>query len=240
VAANTQIPKYPNTQIPKYPNTQIPKYPNTQRDGLADGQFVSINLVFLPKLCFVIGYFTSAHYYPPVAHDEMTPVKYPYKIATLLYCFNAADEVLMMKRAFEPNQGLWSPPGGKLKIETGESPYACACREAKEETELNLQPADLHLTGIVSEFGYQGQAHWLMFLFEVKSVLAELPPPNREGGFQFFNREQIASLAVPESDRESIWPWFWEHRGGFFAAHCHCHPDRNDWVLEQSSSQKQS
>ena len=28
---------------------------------------------------------------------------------------------------------------------------------------------------------------------------------------------------------------YWEHRGGFFAAHCHCHANgRNDWTLEQS------
>ncbi|MBG86606.1 MAG: NUDIX hydrolase [Verrucomicrobiales bacterium] len=161
-------------------------------------------------------------------------MSYPYKISTLLYCFNQAGEVLLLKRAHEPNQGLWSPPGGKLKTETGESPYACACREAEEETLLKLTPGDLHLTGIVSEYGYLGQASWLMFLFEVLPRVNELPPPNREGTFQFFSREQVKTLEVPDSDRESIWPWFWQHRGGFFAAHCHCHEDRNDWVLEES------
>jgi 8-oxo-dGTP diphosphatase len=54
----------------------------------------------------------------------------PYKLATLLYCFNERDEVLLMERAQEPNLGLWSPCGGKLHTDTGESPYACACREA--------------------------------------------------------------------------------------------------------------
>ena len=74
----------------------------------------------------------------------------PYKIATLLYCFNAADEVLLLHRAQEPNRGLWSPPGGKLHTDLGESPHACACREAQEEMELALTPADLRLTGLVS------------------------------------------------------------------------------------------
>ena len=146
----------------------------------------------------------------------------PYKIASLLYCFNEADEVLLLERAQEPNRGLWSPCGGKLHQDVGESPYACACREAFEEMGVALTPADLHLAGIVSEHGYLGQAHWLMFLFEVKTRLHELPPPHREGRFAFFPKHQIPSLALPATDRDQIWPLFWKHRGGFFAAHCHC------------------
>jgi 8-oxo-dGTP diphosphatase len=55
----------------------------------------------------------------------------PYKIATLLYCFNEAGEILLLERAQEPNRGFWSPGGGKLKLDTGESPYACACRRRR-------------------------------------------------------------------------------------------------------------
>jgi 8-oxo-dGTP diphosphatase len=162
----------------------------------------------------------------------------PYKVATLLYCFGGRDEVLLLERAQEPNRGFWSPCGGKLKTDLGESPYACACREAGEELGLRLRTTDLHLTGLVSEHGYQGQAHWLMFLFEVKVKLKVPPPPHAEGRFQFFPRVALASLKIPRTDREQIWPWFWQHRGGFFAAHCHCHPDgRNDWTLEESSAE---
>jgi 8-oxo-dGTP diphosphatase len=159
----------------------------------------------------------------------------PYKIATLLYCFNERDEVLLLERAQEPNLGLWSPCGGKLHTETGESPHTCACREANEEIDLVLKPSQLHLTGIIAEQGYQGQNHWLMFLFEVKPRLVKLPPPHREGTFQYFARAALENLAVPQTDREQIWPWFWLHRGGFFAASCLCHSDgRNDWTLEES------
>ena len=158
----------------------------------------------------------------------------PYKISTLLYCFNQRDEILLMERAQEPNTGLWSPCGGKLQTDLGESPYACACREADEELGLALLPADLHLAGIVSEYGYLGQSHWLMFLFEVKKKVKALPPPHREGRFQFFTRAQLMDLRLPETDRESIWPWFWEYRGGFFAAHCRSTPDGTyQWFLEE-------
>jgi 8-oxo-dGTP diphosphatase len=161
----------------------------------------------------------------------------PYKIATLLYAFNGAGEVLLMERAKEPNRGLWSPPGGKLQTDLGESPHACACREAEEETGLVLAPEDLHLTGLVSEHGYEGTAHWLMFLFEVKPRLAVIPPPHREGRFGFFGRAAMESLALPGTDREQIWPLFWRHRGGFFAAHCRCSSDgMNQWSVEQASA----
>jgi 8-oxo-dGTP diphosphatase len=159
----------------------------------------------------------------------------PYKIATLLYCFNERDEILLLERTQQPNLGLWSPCGGKLHTDTGESPYACARREAEEELGLRIGLADLHLTGIVSEHGYLGQSHWLMFLFEVTRPLTALPPAHREGRFQFFPRADLPVSKMPQTDLEKIWPWFWQHRGGFFAAHCHCHADgKNEWTLEES------
>ena|SRR5690348_8962536 len=162
------------------------------------------------------------------------PMVLPYKVAALVYCFSEHDDVLLLERAQEPNRGFWSPCGGKLKMDIGESPYTCAAREAEEELGLQVRSADLHLTGLVSEHGYQGQTHWLMFLFELKMKLKALPPAHAEGRFQFYPREALASLKIPQTDREQIWPWFWRHRGGFFAAHCHCHPDgHNDWALEE-------
>ena len=117
----------------------------------------------------------------------------PYKLATLLYCFNEQDEVLLMERLQEPNLGLWSPCGGKLHTDEGESPYACAQREAHEELGLDLPVTDFHLTGLASEYGYQGQSHWLMFLFEIKRKLTVLPPPHREGRFLFFPHSRCAA-----------------------------------------------
>lgn len=158
-----------------------------------------------------------------------------YNIATLLYCFNERDEVLLLERAQEPNRGLWSPCGGKLDVANGESPYACACREAREELGIEIEPRDLHLTGIVSEHGYAGQAHWLMFLFEVRPKLKTLPAQHREGTFAFFSADQLARLALPKTDVDQIWPLFWKHRGGFFAAHCRCDAQGNyEWSLEES------
>jgi tRNA(Arg) A34 adenosine deaminase TadA/ADP-ribose pyrophosphatase YjhB (NUDIX family) len=157
----------------------------------------------------------------------------PYVISTLLYGFNEHGEVLLLRRGQEPNLGLWSPPGGKLDTATGESPYACACREAAEEMGLRLEPADLHLAGIVSEHGYEQSAHWLMFLFEIRPRLTRCPDPIREGEFAFVRASDLAHLPLPETDREQIWPLFWKHRGSFFAAHCRVETDGNRvWTVE--------
>src|SRR5205085_1926570 len=83
--------------------------------------------------------------------------------------------------------------------------------------------------------GYAGQAHWLMFLFEVTRRLTQPPPKHREGQFQFFQREELATLQLPPTDRDQLWPLFWRHRGGFFAAHCHCGPNEQyQWTVEES------
>jgi 8-oxo-dGTP diphosphatase len=74
-----------------------------------------------------------------------------------------------------------------------------------------------------------------MFLFEIKKRLNRVPPPIREGTFAFFTRSAIEGLALPATDREQIWPLFWRHRGGFFAAHCHCRGRRShQWTIEES------
>lgn len=156
-------------------------------------------------------------------------------ISTLLYCFNTRGEVLLLQRNNPPNRGLWSPPGGKLHTASGESPYMCACREAKEELGLDLRPADLHLTGLISESNYEQAGHWLMFLFEVKKPVDRLPPAGAEGRFGFFSWDRLWELPLPDTDRDQIWPLFCRHRGGFFAAHCRRLTDSQyEWIIEES------
>jgi 8-oxo-dGTP diphosphatase len=157
------------------------------------------------------------------------------QISTLIYCFDSSDRVLLIQRNKAPNKGFWSPPGGKLDQSAGESPHCCAARESKEELGLDANPEAFHLTGMVSETGYEGNGHWLMFLFEYQHPLPHCPPPHPEGAFEFFSRQSLGSLKIPETDRTFIWPLFWKYRGGFFTAHCDCtKPDAFDWRLLQA------
>lgn len=150
----------------------------------------------------------------------------PFKISVLVFMHAADGRLLMIKRRKAPNLGCWSPIGGKLEMATGESPFECAIREVGEETGLTITKDDLHLWGYISEKHFEGEMHWLMFLFECHKPLPALPETIDEGNFAFYTRDEIDTLPVPPSDRGLIWPWYDTHRQGFVALRADCHPDR--------------
>src|SRR5208283_4110155 len=145
------------------------------------------------------------------SHTMPTHKGLPYRIAVLVFLENAAREHLLMLRAKPPNLGVWSPIGGKLEMEGGESPFECAVRETREETGLSIEAGDLHLFGIIAEKAYEGRSHWLLFLFTCRKPLAGLPPDISEGRFGFFSREAVDKLAIPETDRTALWPTYDSH-----------------------------
>lgn len=160
----------------------------------------------------------------------------PFKISVLLFMKDEAGRFLLIKRRKAPNLGCWSPPGGKLETSEGESPFQCAVREAHEETGHATTAADWHLFGMVSERGYEGAAHWLMFLFECKKPIVALPPEIDEGRFHFFARDEIAGIPVPDTDRELLWPYYDKYREGFVAYRAECHPGRTLALTVEESS----
>ncbi len=150
----------------------------------------------------------------------------PYRIAVLVFLENAAGEHLLLLRAKAPNKGAWSPIGGKLELASGESPFECAVRETFEETGLRIGVADLHLFSMIAEKAYEGQSHWLMFLFRCRRPLPGLPPDISEGRFGFFSRKAVEALAIPETDRAALWPTYDRYRERFVALRADCRPGR--------------
>jgi 8-oxo-dGTP diphosphatase len=149
----------------------------------------------------------------------------PYKISTLVYARNTAGELLLMRRNKSPNKGLWSPIGGKLETATGESPYEAAVREVKEEIGMEINASDLHLFAMIAEKNYEDRCHWLMFLFDCRKALTELPPPIDEGTFGFFSEGEIETLDVPATDRSQLWKIYFEKRHDFVALRADCHSE---------------
>lgn len=147
-----------------------------------------------------------------------------YKIAVLVFLENGQGEHLLMLRAKAPNKGIWSPIGGKLEMATGESPFECAVRETREETGFALRPEDLHLFALLAEKAYEGQAHWLLFLFRSRKPLPALPPDIEEGRFGFFSRSAIDALPIPDTDRTALWPIYDQYRDRFVALRADCAP----------------
>ena len=147
-----------------------------------------------------------------------------YKIAVLVFLENAAGEHLLLLRAKPPNLGVWSPIGGKLETSLGESPFECAVRETREETGFEVTTDDLHLFAMIAEKAYEGESHWLMFLFRCRKPIGGLPADMEEGKFGFFSREAVKRLAIPETDRRALWPVYDQHRDRFVALRADCAP----------------
>jgi 8-oxo-dGTP diphosphatase len=143
--------------------------------------------------------------------DDMDLTQLPYKIATLVYLFDGRGNTLLLHRKKAPNQGLYSPIGGKLEQALGESPYQCARREVREEVGLVLEYQDIRLCGIVAEKAYEGATHWLMFCFEVTRnvTLTQLEIP--EGQLEWVPISEVLHRPIPESDRIAIWPKMLRH-----------------------------
>jgi 8-oxo-dGTP diphosphatase len=160
----------------------------------------------------------------------------PFKISVLVFLRDEAGRLLLIQRTKAPNLGCWSPIGGKLEMGLGESPFECAVRETFEETGVTVATEDLHLFGMISEKGYEGQSHWLMFLFDCRKPLKSLPETIDEGRFAFFAREELGSVAVPETDRTLLWPVYDEHRRGFIAYRAECHPGSPLQVVVEETS----
>lgn len=158
----------------------------------------------------------------------------PYRIAVLCYLFDRQGRVLLMHRRQEPNLDRYSPIGGKLEQDRGESPTACAIREIEEEAGITVAASDLHLAGIVSEASYEDKGHWLLFCYEVTRPVEVMPRTLREGTLEWHEEAEVENLAIPETDRRILWPLFRKYRGGFFMAHVECAGGTLQWSLEQA------
>lgn len=172
------------------------------------------------------------------------PTQLPYRIAVLCYLWSGTggpeDRLLMLHRAKEPNTDMYSPIGGKVEVSAGESPHECAIREIQEEAGLNLDPEEVRLLGVVAEKAYQGEMHWLLFLFETVSPVNPSRVENLEfdeGVLEWVEVEQVQSKNIPQTDRDVLWPLVRKHRqGGFFMIDIDCSGEDLSWRMVQEHS----
>ena len=157
----------------------------------------------------------------------------PHKIAVLCDLRDDQGRVLLLHRAKDPNKGLYSPIGGKLETATGESPTQCAQREIREEAGINIPIEDLKLIGIISEKAYEGQTHWLLFVFRAIKPVRVKTGPMDEGSLDWHHHDTIASLPVPESDRLVLWPMIQNWTTGVDCIHIDCTGPSMTWEIEQ-------
>lgn len=164
----------------------------------------------------------------------------PYKLACLCDLRDKDGRILLIHRNRSPNKGLCSPIGGKLDMETGESPAECAQREIEEEAGIHVPLDRIHLGGLISERAFEHQGHWLLFYFRILGPVdvtwTEIP----EGKLAWHRPEELETLPIPETDRKIIWPTIRAHESGsvdgapgFFSLHIDCRGDEISWRVDQ-------
>lgn len=125
------------------------------------------------------------------------------KLATLCYV-RRGDQTLMIHRVKRPDdmhQGKWNGLGGKL--EPGETPEACAIREIREESGLEVH--DLRMRGVLTFPGFAKDEDWYVFVFTAQAVAGELIDPP-EGNLEWIPNDRLIDLNLWEGDRQFI-PW---------------------------------
>lgn len=128
---------------------------------------------------------------PPPQHGEIGAHHRP---AALCYiCRN--DEVLLLRRKQPPFVGLWTAPGGKVRL--GESPDDAVRREIWEET--GLQIADPSLRLVVLESGPLPLLNWLLYVYRVDSFTGTLRTSD-EGPLEWVPKAEIATVGMPDID----------------------------------------
>jgi 8-oxo-dGTP diphosphatase len=160
----------------------------------------------------------------------------PYKIAVLCYLYDQDDRLLLLKRCKAPNANQYSPIGGKLEAVIGESPHACAVREIHEEAGIKFGMHEVRLSGMLAETAYEGETHWLIFLYEVTRPVepSEITAMEMdEGTLEWVSINDVASIDIPETDKSIIWPLVLKHRGGFFAVHIDCSVKPFQWTVQE-------
>jgi len=114
------------------------------------------------------------------------------------------SRVLLVKRAHPPLQAQWSVPGGVLEV--GELVREAAIREAREETGLVVEPADLLgvYDRVLRNPEQRVQYHYVLIDFLCRKVGGELAAASDAAEVRWFTREELPALNLAEDTQDVI------------------------------------
>jgi len=112
--------------------------------------------------------------------------------------------VLLVKRGHPPLAGEWSIPGGVLEV--GETLREAAIREAREETCLTVEPADLLgvYDRVLRDDDGRTVYHYVLIDFLCRRLRGEARAADDADEVRWFTLEEAGELALPEDTAEVI------------------------------------
>ncbi len=112
--------------------------------------------------------------------------------------------VLLVKRGHPPLAGEWSIPGGVLEV--GETLREAAMREAREETCLAVETADLLgvYDRVLRDDDGRTLYHYVLIDFLCRRVGGEARAADDADEVRWFTPEEASELALPEDTAEVI------------------------------------
>lgn len=118
------------------------------------------------------------------------------KLATLVYLKRDGKTLMIhrIKKQADIHQGKWNGLGGKL--EPGESPEACAVREVREESGLEIR--SLRYGGLLVFAGFKGE-DWYVWVYTTDAFDGELIDSD-EGRLQWIPDAELRALPLWPSD----------------------------------------
>jgi 8-oxo-dGTP diphosphatase len=114
------------------------------------------------------------------------------------------SRVLLVKRAHPPLQAQWSIPGGVLEV--GELVREGAIREAREETGLTVEPADLLgvYDRVLRNSEQRVQYHYVLIDFLCRRVAGDLAAGSDAAEVRWFTREDLPAMKLAEDTLDVI------------------------------------
>lgn len=118
------------------------------------------------------------------------------KLATLVYVKDNGKTLMIhrVKKERDIHEGKWNGLGGKL--EPGESPEACAIREVREESGLEIK--NLRYGGLLVFAGFKGE-NWYVWVYTTNEFDGELIDSN-EGRLAWITDGEVRDLPLWPSD----------------------------------------
>ncbi len=124
-----------------------------------------------------------------------------HKVAAVVLLQDVQGRVLLVRRAWEPQQGLWSLPGGYVDYD--ETPVEAAIRECREETGLEIEDVTLlDLYGRPKKnAAHHGLGADVIVLYRARLAGGHLTPADDATDAGFFPLDALPPLAFQSTRR---------------------------------------